>query len=237
MVRKAPNSTPWVIWSWALWEIVEVGEGVMHRSHQKDRRTWNTLGEWRGIRREGRATGKEEITLEMFCTGFHAGNYNTNPVQKTRSIESPPELSIYSTSTFCNFITAEGRSHVDTKHDYSSSWKRRGRFSPMFPSNLLLPPFPLKTILVLSTWGDSEDEFILSRNWSELKALINGLGEKHWLGKWWCVAWCWPGRPTQLQERVHLVFCVTSEGTKSFPFLVYRMISVVMVTQRRVKKE
>lgn len=47
--------------------------------------------------------------------------YNTNPIEKTGSIELPPELSIYSTNIFSNFVTAEGRSHVDTKHYYNSS--------------------------------------------------------------------------------------------------------------------
>lgn len=143
MVRKAANYTHWVIWPWAPWEVVEVGEGVMHRSRQQDRRTWNTLGEQRAIRREGRAAGKEEIALEMFCTGFYAGNYNTNPVQKTRSIASPPELSIYSTSTFSNFVTDEGRKESCCHKSWLQLFlKRGGRFLQMFPSQLLPQLFP-----------------------------------------------------------------------------------------------
>lgn len=46
--------------------------------------------------------------------------YNTNLIEKTGSIESPPELSIYNTNPFSNFVTAEGRSYVDTKHYYRS---------------------------------------------------------------------------------------------------------------------
>jgi hypothetical protein len=42
----------------------------MHRRHQKIKEPDNTLGERGVIRREDRATGKDEIALEMFLHWF-----------------------------------------------------------------------------------------------------------------------------------------------------------------------
>ena len=74
---------------------------------------------------------------------------NTSPVEKTGSIESPPELSIYSTVTFSNFVTAEGRSPVDTKHDYSSFGKEEKDFHQRFPFIVTTIFFP---VLLSHSW-------------------------------------------------------------------------------------
>lgn len=87
------------------------------------RRTENlrdTMGKRRGVRGEERDTSKDEIALEIFLHWFLCGKPVISIPLKRRSIESPPELSVYSTVTFSNFVTAEGRSPVDITHDYSS---------------------------------------------------------------------------------------------------------------------
>lgn len=92
---------------------------------------------------------------------------NTNPVEKTGSIESPPELSIYSTVTFSNFVTAEGRSPVDTKHDYSSFWKEGKDFHKRSPF-IVTTVFSPHTALILGSRRKSEDNLKFNDEGSEL---------------------------------------------------------------------
>lgn len=66
----------------------------MHRRHQETEEHRDTLGK-RGSMREERATGNDEIALEIVSV---QETCSTNPTEKTGSGASLPELSIYSTN-------------------------------------------------------------------------------------------------------------------------------------------
>lgn len=62
-------TVPWVIGSWAPWEVTEVRKESVHRRNQKTEELRDTMGKRRGIRREERDTGEDEIFLHWFLCG------------------------------------------------------------------------------------------------------------------------------------------------------------------------
>lgn len=70
MVSYVPNLAPWLIWSWAPQEAAEVQKESVSRTRQET----EELGKEKRCRGKERAPGKDEIALEIFLTGFHAGN-------------------------------------------------------------------------------------------------------------------------------------------------------------------
>ena len=93
----------------------------MHRRNQETEEFRDTLGKRRGIKGRKWLLAKiRSCFRNILVLVSMQKTYNTNPIEKTGSIESLPNSQFIAPTTFSNFVTAEGRSHVDRKYYYSS---------------------------------------------------------------------------------------------------------------------
>lgn len=134
MVSYVPNSAPWAIWFWAPREVAEVWKERMHRRHQEIKALRNTFR----LKEGGKGYWQR-------CNCFRnipalvsmRETYNTNPPEKTGSIESPPELSIYNTNTSLTLLQLkEGVMLI--QNTITALLEKQKTISQMLPSSFIV---------------------------------------------------------------------------------------------------
>lgn len=96
---------------------------------------------------------------------------NTNPVEKTRSIESIPELSIYNTNTSLTLLQLkEGVMLI--QNIITTLLEKKKTISPMFPFSFIVTTIFPQTTFILGLYRKPEDTLKLNDDGSELKALL-----------------------------------------------------------------